>query len=467
MAKILVSAAHKSSGKTTISIGLCAALAAQGRVVQPFKKGPDYIDPLWLGQASGRPCHNLDFYVSANDEIQRSFVGHSRDSDVQLIEGNHGLYDGLDIEGSNSNAALATLLDAPVILVIDVQGMTRGIAPLVLGYQQFDPDINIGGIILNQVRGSRHESRLHAILDHYTDIPVIGAVEHDPDLKIVERHLGLMPSNENHEAERQIDYIRGRIEQQIDLQKLLEVAGPSADISATEAAKPLPRSDLRIGIARDAAFGFYYPGDLDALRQAGAELVEFNTLNDKRLPDVDALFIGGGFPEVHMESLSANIEMRSAIRNAIEAGMPAYAECGGLMYLSREIRWRDSTSEMVGVIPCDVLMHERPVGRGYTRLRRTGIGLWPQDDSGSMDKEFPAHEFHYSSLENLDPDTNFAYDVQRGTGIDGKHDGIVYKNLLASYVHQRDVDNNHWTRRFVDFVRQTKRQHQVANNATG
>ena len=350
--------------------------------MQPFKKGPDYIDPLWLGQASGRPCHNLDFYLSSHEEIQRSFVKHGHDSEIQLIEGNHGLYDGLDLEGSNSNAALAALLDAPVILVIDVQGMTRGIAPLVLGYQQFDPNIRIGGIILNQVRGDRHESRLRAVLEHYTDVPVLGAVKHDPKLKIVERHLGLMPSNENKEAEQKIGYIGERIAQQIDLDALLEVAAPSSELATTEFAGPPPtKKDVRLGIARDAAFGFYYPGDLEALEYAGAELVPFDTLKDKQLPDIDALFIGGGFPEVHMETLSNNTAMRGAIRDAIESGMPVYAECGGLMYLARRINWGSKSCEMVGVIPGDIEMHERPVGRGYTRLKTTGTGPWPIDET--------------------------------------------------------------------------------------
>lgn len=468
MPQFLVSAAHKSSGKTTISIGLCAALSAKGYAVQPFKKGPDYIDPLWLGQAAGHPCHNLDFYLSSSSEIKQSYAVHSEGSDIQLIEGNKGLYDGLDLDGSNSNAALATLLNAPVVLVIDVQGMTRGIAPLVLGYQQFDPDIQIAGVILNQVRGSRHEGKLRAVLEHYTDVPVLGSVHHDPEMEIVERHLGLMPSNENQASGGKIRYIGEQVAQQVDLDKLLAVTGESPKINATAAVIPKEtKKDIRIGIARDAAFGFYYPGDLEAFGLAGAELVPFDTLQDKTLPEVDGLFIGGGFPETHMESLSTNESLRTNIRNAIENGMPAYAECGGLMYLAREIRWRDKVCEMVGVIPADVLMHKSPVGRGYTRLKRTGIGMWPQDESGNTTDSFPAHEFHYSSLENLDPNIEFAYEVQRGMGVDGKRDGIVYKNLIASYVHLRDVENNHWTRRFVEFVRQTKHNSQPASSVVG
>ncbi|MCW9023714.1 MAG: AAA family ATPase, partial [Gammaproteobacteria bacterium] len=224
MSRLLISAAHKSSGKTTLSIGLCAALSQLGKIVQPFKKGPDYIDPMWLSQASHRACHNLDFYTMSHDEILETMHHYSTGSDISIIEGNKGLYDGLDIEGSNSNAALARLTHTPVILVINVQGMTRGIAPLILGYQQFEPEINIAGVILNQIRGKRHELKLRAVIEHYTHIPVVGAVYHNPELEITERHLGLIPSNENQEAAKKIARIADLIKQQVELDKLLDIA---------------------------------------------------------------------------------------------------------------------------------------------------------------------------------------------------------------------------------------------------
>ena len=195
MPRLLISAAHKSSGKTTVSLGLCAALATRGLAVQPFKKGPDYIDPMWLGRAAGRPCYNLDFHCMAHAEILGSVGHHAGNADIALIEGNKGLYDGLDLDGSNSNAALARLTQTPVVLVLDARGMTRGIAPLILGNQAFDPEVNIAGVILNQLGGSRHEAKLRAVIEHYTDVPVIGGVHRDRALEIVERHLGLIPSN--------------------------------------------------------------------------------------------------------------------------------------------------------------------------------------------------------------------------------------------------------------------------------
>ncbi len=460
MNRLLISAAHKSSGKTTLSIGLCAALRARGLAVQPFKKGPDFIDPMWLSAAAGRDCHNLDFYLMGHDEIRRTFATRSEGADVAIIEGNKGLYDGLSLDGSNSNAALAALLQTPVVLVIDARGMTRGIAPLILGYQAFDRDVNIAGVILNQLGGSRHEAKLRAVIEHYTSVRVLGAVHYDENLGIVERHLGLMPSNEAAGARARIDAIASIIASSVDLDRLLAVATnvpalaapPSSALSQTSPASGRGDSGanpIKIGIARDAAFGFYYPGDLEALRAAGAELVPIDTLKDARLPGVDALFIGGGFPEVFMEQLEANVSLRQDIRQAIESGLPAYAECGGLMYLARSISWRGRRCDMAGVIPGDVVMHDRPMGRGYVLLRDTDRNPWPAPRPAQV----RAHEFHYSSLENLAPDTVFAYEVQRGTGVDGRHDGIVHKNLLACYAHLRDLEDNHWAGRFVQFVR--------------
>lgn len=458
MNRLLISAAHKSSGKTTLCVGLCAALHARGLAVQPFKKGPDFIDPMWLSMASGRDCHNLDFYLMGRDEILRSFTSRSRGADISLIEGNKGLYDGLNLDGSNSNAALATLLATPVVLVIDARGMTRGIAPLILGYQAFDRQIRIAGVILNQLGGSRHETKLRAVIEHYTDVPVLGAVHHDNRLAIVERHLGLMPSNESTEATSKINNIASLIASSVDLDRLVSISSQLPALPQPPIYDPPapPGTDVRLGIARDAAFAFYYPGDLEALRAAGAELIAFDTLNDANMPEVDGLLIGGGFPEVFMDQLEANATLRHQLRKAIDNGMPAYAECGGLMYLSRSISWRGCRREMVGAIPGDIMMHDRPMGRGYVLLRENGKALWPLQKAGNGPAEVRAHEFHYSSLENLAPGIVYAYEVLRGTGVDGKHDGIVYKNLFACYAHMRDLENNHWTARFVDFVRERR-----------
>jgi cobyrinic acid a,c-diamide synthase len=452
MAHLMISAAHKSSGKTTISVGLCAALCARGWRVQPFKKGPDYIDPLWLGVAADRACCNLDFYTQDAREILDIYGKLAAAADVAVVEGNKGLYDGLDLDGSNSNAALARLLATPVILVLDTRGMTRGVAPLILGYQAFDPEIQIAGVILNHVGGARHEAKLQRVIEHYTDVRIIGAVPHNPGLQIEERHLGLIPQNERADGLRLIKTLAAAVTEHLDLDALLELAREYPP--AYQASTPLPAQiartpDVRIGFANDEAFGFYYPGDLAAMADAGAELIAFDTLHDRQLPPIDGLWLGGGFPETRMRELEANVTMRTAIRRFIEDGGPAYAECGGLMYLARNLTWKGERCKMVGALPAEVVMRERPQGRGYVRLRGTANHPWADMEG----VEVAAHEFHYSGLEGLSSNLAFGYRVERGFGIDGHNDGIVFKNLLASYTHLRDTGRIRWIHRFVDHVR--------------
>jgi len=454
MPHVIISAAHKSSGKTTVSIGLCAALADRGLTVQPFKKGPDYIDPMWLASASGRDCYNLDFFTMQNDEINQTFHRYNQAADISIIEGNKGLYDGLDLDGSNSNAALATQLNAPVVLVLDARGMTRGIAPLILGYQGFDENINIAGVILNQLGGSRHEGKLRRVIEHYTDVKVIGAIHKHDDMAIVERHLGLIPSNEQESASNYIANISKHIQNSVDLNQFIEIANTAPASPKTDTTIVNKKISCRIAIARDAAFGFYYASDINAMRNAGAEIIEFDTLNDSALPDdIDGLFIGGGFPESSMQALDDNAAMRKSIFDAIEAGLPAYAECGGMMYLSRSLSWKEKKNTMVGIIPGDTTMHDKPQGRGYVKIKESDQFIWPQLTHGAS-KQHQAHEFHYSSLDNFTLNDEFkpAYEMQRGHGINGKFDGIMYKNLLACYAHQRNVDSNPWVERFIQFI---------------
>jgi len=452
--RLMVSAAHKSSGKTTIAVGLCHALRERGLAVQAFKKGPDYIDPMWLTAATGRRCRNLDPYLTGTAEYRGAFRRHAANADVSIVEGNKGLYDGLALDGSNSNAAVAKALGLPVLLVIDARGMTRGVAPLILGYQAFDPQVRIAGVILNDLGGSRHEAKLRMVIEHYTDVRVLGAVHEDPGIAIAERHLGLTPSNEADDIVKRIAAIGSRVCAQVDLDAVLAVAAQTqpfaaADDDVAEPFAPSASPDLRIGVIQDRAFGFYYADDLDALRAAGATLVRIDALADAQLPNVDGLFIGGGFPELFASELEANLSLRTRIRAAIDAGMPVYAECGGLMYLARTLTFGGRTYRMVGAIPGDVLMHERPVGRGYVTLAAADEFPWGPPEAG----EVRAHEFHHSSIENLPADVHFAYVVKRGHGVDGRRDGIVVRNVLASYAHLRSAQGNRWAARFVDFVR--------------
>jgi cobyrinic acid a,c-diamide synthase len=463
MAHLLISAAHKSSGKTTITVGLAAALGGRGLRMQTFKKGPDYIDPMWLARASGRPCYNLDFNTQSEAEIGALFARHVRGADLALIEGNKGLHDGVDPEGGDSTAALAKLLRAPVLLVVDAQGITRGVAPLVLGCQVFDRDVSIGAVILNRVASARHEDKLRRALERYTDVPVIGAIARDPALVVRERHLGLTTPDETSALAEMIDRLRQAMENGVDLDRVIELArtAPAASgwpVPADDSAS-IGKTDVRIAVARDTAFGFYYPDDLETLQQAGAELVFFNSLCDTRLPPADGMFIGGGFPETQMPMLAANRELRAHILRSAQQGLPIYAECGGLMYLSRSIAWGDRVHEMVGFIPADTVMHATPQGRGLVVLEETGALPWPADarPAAADRARIPAHEFHHAALERLDPSTRFAYRILRGRGIDGRHDGIVRGNVVASFSHLRSTERSgRWARRFVAFVRACK-----------
>lgn len=454
MTHIYLSAAHKSSGKTSVATGLLAAFAERGLTVQPFKKGPDYIDPMWLRRAAGRPCYNLDYNTQSNDEITRLFTRHANSADFALIEGNKGLYDGLDPEGSDCNAALAKLLRTPVVLVLDTEGVTRGLVPLVLGYQAFDAEVKIEGIILNQVASARHESKLRASLERYTNIPLLGALRRNEALIVAERHLGLTTPCELSERNAKIDCLKRAVIDGVDLDRFIALANnPSAPTAKLQGKTHAARGDIRLGVARDAALNFYYADDLEALERAGAEIIFFNTLTDGRLPDVDGLFLGGGFPETQMAALEANAGLRNEIRQEAENGMPIYAECGGMMYLCRSISWRGTPRQMVGALPFDAVMNAKPQGRGLVRLEETGASQWPLPATGTAPATFCAHEFHHAALENGPKDMAYAYRVLRGHGIDGQHDGIVSGNILANFCHLRDTDRNHWAERFVTFIR--------------
>ncbi len=451
--QIYLSALHKSSGKTSVAIGICAALAQQGLRVQPFKKGPDYIDPGWLTLASGRPCHNLDFHTMEASEIVQTLVQHGSNAEFCLLEGTKGLHDGVDPQGADSNAALAGLIGAPVVLVVDCRGMSRGIAPLLLGQAAFEPGLRISGVILNRVGGARHEAKLRAAIEGYTDIPVLGALADSPSMHIEDPYLGLVPADEQAGARAVVQALAARIGEGIDLAALRQAGAalPSAPSFPNTAVRPANRGRrVRIAVARDRAFNFYYPGDLQALEAAGAELVFFDAIHDRRLPAADGIFIGGGFPERHAAALEANTELREAVRRAAGAGTPIYAECGGLIYLARTVRGPEGTHTMAGVLPVDVVMEPRPQGRGYVRLAPTGDAPWSPVDSGV--REIPAHEFHYSRLLQPVPKLSCAYRMLRGEGIGNGWDGIVAGNTVASYAHLRHTRATPWATKFVDFV---------------
>jgi cobyrinic acid a,c-diamide synthase len=456
--RIVISAPHGQSGKTTVSIGLIGALVKNGFAVQPFKKGPDYIDPSWLSRVSGRLCRNLDCFLMDEDGIRASVAQTGADAQIAVIEGAMGMFDGLDLEGSGSTAQIAKIIEAPVILVVNCNRMTRSVAPLVKGFKDFDPQIKVAGVILNNVARPRHQDILIGSIEKYCDLPVLGVIPKNTKFSIPNRHLGLIPAEENDRLQQAIDDIVTIAQETLDLNKIYEIAAqaPALPLEDTfdEAVTCDLKDSVKVGIIKDRSFSFYYPENLESLERAGAELVYINALEDKKLPPMDALFIGGGFPEIFVRELGQNQMIRIALSREIEAGLPVYAECGGLMYLGRSIIHGEEHHPMVGVLPFDVLLKNKPQGHGYTLME--------------VDKENPfftlhttvkGHEFHNSCLINLDTrGIDFAFKVHRGHGIDGKKDGFLYKNVLACYNHIHALGTKGWAENLVSAASSFRRE---------
>ncbi len=445
--RIVIAAPQGRSGKTIVSIGLCAAFRRQGLVVQPFKKGPDYIDPSWLTVAAGRGCYNLDTVLTPKEILVASFQRVCLGADVAIIEGAMGLYDGCDSNGWGSTAQVARLVHCPVILVVNTSRMARSIAAMIGGYQRFEPETGIAGVILNNVSNSRHEQKLANAVEKYCGIPVVGSVPRDQHLGITQRHLGLVPFPEAEEAESIIGGIERTLEGCFDLNRILAIARSAEAVHAAELETlTKKRAPVKIGVVRDHIFSFYYRENLEALIQAGAELIFIDSLKDQDLPDIDGLYIGGGFPELFLKELEANFSLRRCIAQAIEDYLPVYAECAGLMYLSRSIRWHNKQFEMVGAIPAEIELCPRPQGHGYVT-----VDVINENPLFPVGFTFWGHEFHHSKL-SIPDGFNFAYRVRRGRGIDGQVDGIVYKNVLAVYTHLYALGVPDWAEAFVSLA---------------
>lgn len=446
--RVVIAAPQGRTGKTTVCTGLCAALAKRGLAIQPFKKGPDYIDPSWLTAATGRSCRNLDLFMMAPDALLASFCRSSAGSDIAVIEGAMGLYDGLDLVGSGSTAQLARVLKAPVILVVNAMRMTRSVAALVRGYQDFEADVNIAGIILNNVASGRHESMLVHAVRQYCGIPVLGCMPKDGRLTIPERHLGLVPQGETAILAEKVEQARDLVESCVDLDGVVEVAGSAAPLTSPIAVTTPGRGErVRIGVIRDRAFSFYYPENLEALEEAGADLVYINALETSHLPAVSALYVGGGFPEIFAKALEDNTQLRREIAVAIEEGLPVYAECAGLLYLARRLWWDDRAADMVGALPIDVKFSARPQGLGYVAAEVVAGN--PFFEKG---KQLKGHEFHYAKVEDVG-DLSLSYRLERGRGVDRNRDGIVHKNVLAGFTHLHAVGVPEWAQALVSRAR--------------
>jgi cobyrinic acid a,c-diamide synthase len=460
--RIMIAALRGGSGKTILSIGLIAAWKKHNKSIAPFKKGPDYIDTGWLALAAGRPCYNLDTFLLEPPQILQSFITHTRKDEIAVIEGNRGLFDGIDLAGSTSTGELAKLLKTPVLLCVDCTKITRTMAAVISGLIQFDPDVSIKGVVLNRVAGSRHERILRDNIEHYCGIPVLGAIPKLRTQIFPERHMGLVPTPEHDWAGESIDTAAQVATEHIDLDKIYEIIQDLPPLKATEDRRQHPeikkqkteyRSQITsveadkpvIGIIKDSAFQFYYPENIDALREAGAETVFISSLTSQTLPELDALYIGGGFPETHAKELAENGSFRKELKAMAEDGLPIYAECGGLMYLGEELVLENRSYPMAGVLPLTFDFYSRPQGHGYTV-----VTVENENPFYEVGAEIRGHEFHYSRVLQWSGDEkDLVFRMQRGVGITKDKDGICYKNVLATYTHIHALGTPHWARALV------------------
>jgi len=439
--RVVVAGLAGDAGKTLSALAIVAAARDRGMSVRGFKKGPDYIDAAWLSWASHAPARNLDTFLAGPEGAVLGFCRHAVRPEgagraLNVIEGNRGLFDGTDAVGTHSTAALARLLRAPVVLVINVRKMTATAAALVRGCQAMDPALHVAGVILNQVAGRRHETVAREAIEQACGVPVLGAIPRldDPGL-LPGRHLGLVPPAE-HAARAGVAGLLGRIAREyLDVDRILACAeGAPAldDVGAASDGPDAPARALRpvtIGFVSDPAFSFYYPENLEALEARGATLVPLSSLSRGALPaGLSALYIGGGFPETHAEAIAANRPFLDSIRDAASRGLPIYAECGGLMLLANSVQWRGRRHAMAGVLPVDVDVLDRPQGHGYAVLR-----VDRPNPFFAVGDEIRGHEFHYSRIVGPLPGTACA--VIRGTGCGDGRDGIVADGVWASYVH--------------------------------
>jgi cobyrinic acid a,c-diamide synthase len=431
-----------SSGKTLVAVGLIGAWQARGISVAPFKKGPDYIDPAWHTRAGGRPCRNLDTFLMSEEQILRSVGKQGGTADIALVEANHGLFDGVGAEAKASSAELAKLLQTPVVLVVDCTKTTRTVAAMVLGCQHMDPELRLAGVLLNRVATPRQERAIRAAVEEVCGLPVLGSVPRLSDLEFPERHLGLLTPAEHPAVVEPIRIARQAAESHVDLEGIRRLAASAPPLTWT-AAPELPRvsGGIRIGVVRDSAFTFYYPENLEALERQGAEIVEANALKDPELPRMDALYIGGGYPETHAAALAANVGFRQALRREIESGLPVIAECGGLIYLSEAMVLNGTAYPMVGVFPVTFELGKRPWGHGYAVVEVDESN--PFFEPGTI---LRGHEFRYSYARAArTEDLRMVFRVQRGTGFDTKRDGLTYKNVLASFCHFHAAGTGEWS----------------------
>jgi cobyrinic acid a,c-diamide synthase len=429
--RLVIAGTHSGVGKTSVVLGILGALRNRGIQVQGFKVGPDFIDPMYHREVTGAPSYNLDAWLMGHDGVRAALVRVAPADGVSIVEGVMGMFDGRATGADGSTAEVATVLQSPVLLVLDVGGMSRSAAALVQGYARFDPDVHVAGVVLNHVGGQRHYHLVKTAIEEQAGVAVWGYLPSSAGLVLPERHLGLVPVGEDAAFRRVCTELGAAAERTVDITAIVAAAQSAPPLAVPPDEVPaVAATAVRIGVARDAAFNFYYDANLRWLRQWGAELVEFSPLKDLELPtDVDGLYFGGGFPEVFAKKLADNLAFMGSLRRVHQAGMPIYAECGGLMYLVQAIQ--DAAGErypMVGLLPGVCRLTDRLQNFGYKDVVSLRDSLL-----GQAGLRTRGHEFHYSVWEGRPADRSL-YQTRSSHG-DERTEGYSADNLTASYVH--------------------------------
>ena len=424
--RLVITGSSSGVGKTSITSAIIYGLKKRGYTVQPFKVGPDYIDPSYLSSIANNETKNLDVWLMGKNELLKSFVNSST-SDISIIEGVMGYYDGFD--GKTNHASthhVATLLKSPVILILDASKTSRSIAATALGFTKFHKNSRISGIILNKIGSKKHEMLCRHALENLK-IPIVGVVPKSTKNILESRHLGLIPVVEQKQLQKKIKQVSQQVADYLDFEKLVKICKKVERISKSRSQK-FKKSNISIAVALDNSFNFYYRDNIDALRREGAKIKFFSPTSDKKIPNCDSIYIGGGFPEILGRKLSQNLSMKKSLKQAAENGTPIYAECGGLMYLTKSISFGNKKYKMVGLFDAETHMTKK-MTLNYTegRIRSNCIVSAPA--------KFRAHEFHYSKIRNLPRDAKLVYDLKIGEGIVGKRDALSEYNTLASYCH--------------------------------
>ena len=452
MKSIIIAAPVSGSGKTTVTIGIMTCLRRRGLQVAPFKVGPDFIDPGYHRLVTGQPSLNLDGWICPAETVREIFARHSANADIAVIEGVMGLFDGI---GGNSDegstAQIARLTRSTVFLVVNAKGFARSIAAMIKGFAEFDPEVRIGGVILNNVSSENHGRILREAIESSLPIPIIGTIMRDSRLHIPSRHLGLMTAEENELTAQYLDHLARVIRNSVDMGMLWAIAG-AGDLLDLQQEKEAPFSDVTIAVARDRAFCFVYESNLQLFRKSGAKVIEFSPLADASLPEgISGIYLPGGYPEAYADELSANSSMKKEIRGAIESGMPVYAECGGFIYLTAgvAVKGEDGVSlkEFAGIFPVATTMLKKRKALGYREIKLRADSILGR--KGAIAR---GHEFHYSETEEMPGEIERLYQVSKRENDLGT-EGYIYKNCLASYIHLHFCSNPGMAETFVESCR--------------